>query len=336
MISVRMQTSFARRMGDVPPSWGAGTTLGFGVPSASRIERVMSRRLTSAFAVIALVLSTVTQASRVDGASIDVAAQEKILKTADDFRFRVDACLKLGSSGDFKARKPLELALEDPHPTVRQAAAGALAKLGDVLAVAALESRLAHEKNAPTKSAIQSAITSLKASGGGASSSSFSSASGAAAPDWSKTKYLIKLQRIANATTIRGEALAAVLEASIRAKLSSIPGVFVLPSSDATATPFMSQATSKGIPILGIDAKVVLLDQAMFAGDLKVQAKVSFAISKTQVIKSSIEGNASSIGAASASKNPNSLAKLQDMAVDGAVASAMGKAPTAFAAAVQK
>ncbi|MGZ3477949.1 MAG: HEAT repeat domain-containing protein, partial [Polyangiales bacterium] len=56
-------------------------------------------------------------------AGTDVAAQTKILKTAEDFRSRVDACMKLGASGDFKARKPLEEALEDPHPTVRQAAA---------------------------------------------------------------------------------------------------------------------------------------------------------------------------------------------------------------------
>ena len=97
----------------------------------------------------------------------------------------------------------------------------------------------------------------------------------------------------------------------------------------------MTQAISKGVPVLGVDAKVVLLDQATFAGDLKIQAKVSYAISKLQVIKSAIEGNASSIGSLSSAKNPQSLIKLQDMAIDGAVASAMGKAPSALAAAVK-
>jgi hypothetical protein len=263
-------------------------------------------------------------------AGTDVAAQEKILKTADDFRFRVDACLKLGTSGDFKARKPLEYALEDPHPTVRQAAASALAKLGDSLAVPALEGRLGKEKNAPTKSTIESAIASLKTSGpttsGGGSST--------AAPDWTKTKYVVKLQRIANDTGVRGDKLAAVLEDSTRAKLNAIPGVYVLPS-DTSATPILSQAISKGLPVLGVDAKVVMLDQSPFAGDLKIQAKVSYAISKTQVIKSAIEGNASALGSLNSAKNPASLIKLQDMALDGAVASAMGKAPSALAAAVK-
>lgn len=270
-------------------------------------------------------------------AGTDVAAQEKILKTSDDFRFRVDACLKLGASGDFKARKPLEGALDDPHPTVRQAAASALAKLGDNLAIAALEARHGKEKNAPTKSAIASAIASLKSSSGGGSSGgsgSGTSTASAAAPDWASTKYVVKLQNVSNSTGVRGDALAAVLEASTRAKLTAIPGVYVLPPGTA-ATAMLAQATSKNIPVLGVDAKVVLLDQANFAGDVKIQAKVSYAISKLMVIKSAIEGNASSIGSANSAKNPQSLIKLQDMALDGAVASAMGKAPTALAAAIK-
>lgn len=259
-----------------------------------------------------------------------MAAQEKILKTADDFRFRVDACLKLGASGDFKARKPLEYALDDPHPTVRQAAASGLAKLGDSLAVPALEGRLGKEKNAPTKSAIETAITALKTSGPTTSGGG----SGSAAPDWTTTKYVVKLQRVANDTGVRGDKLAAVLEGSTRAKLNAIPGVYVLPS-DSTATPILAQAASKGLPVIGIDAKVVMLDQSPFAGDLKIQAKVSYAISKMQVIKSAIEGNASALGSLKSANNPASLVKLQDMALDGAVASAMGKAPSALAAAVK-
>lgn len=262
-------------------------------------------------------------------AGTDVAAQEKILKTADDFRFRVDACLKLGSSGDAKARKPLEYALEDPHPTVRQAAASGLAKLGDVLAVPALEARVAKEKNAPTKTALSNAIGALKTS-----APTTSVTISGSAPDWAHTKMVVKLQRIANDTGVRGDKLAAVLEGSTRAKLAAIPGVYVVPS-DAQASPIMAQAASKGVPILGVDAKVVMLDQATFAGDLKIQAKVSYAISKLSVIKSAIEGNASSIGSLNSAKNPQSLIKLQDMAVDGAVASAMGKAPSALAAAIK-
>jgi hypothetical protein len=261
----------------------------------------------------------------------DVAAQAKILKTAEDFRSRVDACLKLGGSGDFKARKPLEEALDDPHPTVRQAAAGSLAKLGDVLAVAALESRLGKEKNPPTKASIHNAISTLKSSSGSSSSGGSSTSTSSGGPDWAKTKYVVKLQHVSNVTGVRGDALSAVLDGSARSRFSQIEGVYVLPS-DASSAAIMTTASSKGLPILGVDAKVVLLDQGTFAGDLKIQAKVSFAISKTMVIKSSIEGNASSIGPMNSAKNPKSLEKLQDMAIDGAVTSAMAKAPSALAA----
>ncbi|MGZ3478613.1 MAG: hypothetical protein ACXVCJ_29195, partial [Polyangiales bacterium] len=208
--------------------------------------------------------------------------------------------------------------------------ASGLAKLGDVLAVPALESRMAKEKNQPTKASIQNAISALKSSSGSSSSGS-SSTSSSGGPDWAKTKYVVKLQHVSNVTGVRGDALAAVLDGSARSRFSQIDGVYVLPA-DASAASIMTTASAKGLPVLGVDAKVVLLDQAAFAGDLKIQAKVSFAISKLMVIKSSIEGNASSIGSINSAKNPKSLEKLQDMAIDGAVTSAMAKAPSALAA----
>ncbi|MBK7397143.1 MAG: HEAT repeat domain-containing protein [Myxococcales bacterium] len=267
-------------------------------------------------------------------AGIDVAAQAKILKTAEDFRFRVDACLKLGASGDFKARKPLEGALDDPHPTVRQAAASALAKLGDVLAVPALEDRVAKEKNPPTKQAMESAITSLKASGGvGGPSNGGGGVTTSGPPNWATTKYVVKLNKIHNETNVRASELSKVLEEAARRKFGGIDGVYVLPTDSATAGKYLNEASSKGLPVLGVDARLVSLDRSKFAGDLRIQAKVSFAFSKLAVIKSSIEGNASTIGNANAEKNQKSLEKLEDMAVDGAVMSAMAKAPTAIAAA---
>lgn len=267
-------------------------------------------------------------------AGVDVAAQAKILKTAEDFRFRVDACLKLGASGDFKARKPLEGALDDPHPTVRQAAASALGKLGDVLAIPALEDRLGKEKNPPTKQAIESTITALKASGGVGGGGGGGNVTGSsAAPNWGTVKYVVKLNKINNETGVRGAELSKVLEEASRRKFGGIDGVYVLPSDSATMGKYINEAQSKGVPVLGVDGRLVSLDRSKFAGDLRIQAKVSFAFSKLAVIKSSIEGNASSIGNASVEKNQKSLEKLEDMAVDGAVMSAMVKAPTAIAAA---
>jgi hypothetical protein len=288
------------------------------------------RRWFHAFAAALLIVTAAPRAGFTAGTDVDKAA--KILASADDYRLRLGAALTLGNSGDPKARKPLEGALIDPHPSVRQAAASALAKLGDALAIPALEQQAKKEPNVPTKAAMQKAAADLKANGSTIGTTSGGGSSGGGAPDWSKTKYVIKLQKVSNTTGIRGNDLAKVLGASARAKFAGIAGVYVLPD-DTTGPAMMATAQQKGLPVLGVDASLASLDQALFAGDLKVQAKVSFAITKLQVVKASIEGNASSIGSTSAAKNPSSLAKLQDMAVDGAVTSAMSKAPTAFKAA---
>jgi hypothetical protein len=299
-------------------------------------RRRESTWIAAALVAVALAIPLTGVLHAADG---DVASTAKLLASSDDYRTRVLAALKLGSSGDARARKPLETALDDPHPSVRQAAAAALAKLGDKAAIPALEARLKKEANAPTKSAITQAIEALKKSTGITPATAATASPGAAttstaavkaAPiDWSKAKFLVKVQKAENSSGIRGGALATVLNAATREKLAQLPEVYVLPD-DATAPGTIKLAATKGIPVLGVNAALVSMDQGSFAGDVKVQAKVSLAFTKLEIVKASVEGNASSIGSKSASKNPDSLARLQDMAVDGAVSSAMAKAPTAI------
>ncbi|MEO7095443.1 MAG: HEAT repeat domain-containing protein, partial [Polyangiales bacterium] len=207
------------------------------------------RRLIHA-CVAALLITTATPGVGTT-APTDVDKAAKILQNSDDYRLRLGAALTLGNSGDFKARKPLEAALIDPHPSVRQAAASALAKLGDVLAISALEERLKKESNAPTKTAIGKAVTelkSLKASGNsvsGASGGSTTSATGG--PDWAKTKYVVVLQKMSNGTGIRPTELANVLGESARVKFSNIAGVYVVPVG-TNATAITATALQQGVP----------------------------------------------------------------------------------------
>ena len=225
----------------------------------------------------ALLITTITPGIGSTAPS-DVDKAAKILQTSDDYRLRLGAALTLGNSGDFKARKPLEGALIDPHPSVRQAAASALAKLGDVLAIAALEERLKKEPNAPTKTAIGKAVTELKSlqasgtsvSGGGGGSATTSTGG----PDWTKTKYVVVLQKMSNGTGIRPAELANVLGESARVKFSNIAGVYVVPVG-TNATAITATAVQKGLPVLGVDAAIASLDQGTFAGDLKVQASAA-------------------------------------------------------------
>jgi hypothetical protein len=277
-----------------------------------------------------LALAFATMLARVAvSAPADLSATVKLLQSSDDFRVRVEAALKLGSSGDARARKPLEQALDDAHPNVRQAAAAALAKLGDELAIPALETREKRESNVLVKNAVHNAISSLRGSAVGGSATT---ATGAI--DWSKTRFVLKLDPVNNGTAVRGSALAAVLEGSAREKLSHLDGVVVVPAGAGGAS-VVATAQSKGVPVLGVGAGLAALDQENFAGDLKVQARVTFTFSKSSTIKASLEGKASTIGSQSAASNPKSLAKLQDMAVEGAVASALNKAPSALLAAAK-
>ena len=289
------------------------------------------KQLAAALATATIVLAAAPRPGSSATSETDKTA--KILASSDDYRVRLGAALTLGNSGDLKARKPLEGALDDPHPSVRQAAASALAKLGDALAIPALEEHSKKEPNAPTKAAMVKAIADLKAAPTTtATATTLSATTSTGAPNWAATTIVVKLTKVTNTSGVRGEALASVLNKSARSRFAGIPGVFVLPE-DSTAATLLSTAQQKGLPVLGVDAGIVSLDEATFAGDLKVQAKVSFAITKLAVVKASIEGNASSIGSSTAKTNAASLAKLQDMAVDGAVTSAMGKAPTALKAA---
>lgn len=294
-----------------------------------------SHGFAAALVAVALACPLVRSLHAADG---DVPSTSKVLATSDDYRLRVAAALKLGGSGDARARKPLEAALDDAHPSVRQAAAAGLAKLGDKAALPALQAREKKESNAPTKAAIAQAIATLQKSTGLAPGTApTSTPTGAAlAPtaaakplDWAKTKFVMKVQKAENSSGVRGGALAGVLNAATREKLGGLPDVYVLPD-DPTATSIVKLAASKGVPVLGVNAALVSMDQGAFAGDVKVQAKVSLAFTRLDIVKASIEGNASSIGSKASTTNPVSLARLQDMAVDGAVASAMAKAPSAI------
>ncbi|GAC1351148.1 MAG: hypothetical protein NVS3B20_05930 [Polyangiales bacterium] len=274
----------------------------------------MIRTIAASLALTFVVLTASVRPS--NSAGKDTAIAAKALIDSDDFRVRVDAALKLGSSGDRGARQPLEGALSDPHPTVRQSAALALSKLGDGGALPALEARVLKETNAPTKAALRHTIDQLRL--GSTSTPSLT-------PDWSKTKYVLRLNKVTNPTGIRGDALSAVLLGSARTKLGALPGVFVL-AEGAEGSLVQGMAVGKGVPVFGLDASVVSLDSASFQGDLQIRAKVSLTVTKLQVIKASIEGNASTLGSPTSTKNPSSMARLQDMAVDGAVSSATGKA----------
>ncbi|HEY3667496.1 MAG TPA: HEAT repeat domain-containing protein, partial [Polyangiaceae bacterium] len=79
------------------------------------------------------------------------------LKTGTDFRVRVSAALQLGKSLTGDAAAPLEAALDDPHASVRAAAAAALKNLGDLDALPALSAHRG-DKSEAVRAQVASAI----------------------------------------------------------------------------------------------------------------------------------------------------------------------------------
>ncbi len=229
--------------------------------------------------------------------------------SAEDFRVRVGAALALGRSRAPDVRVPLEKALNDPHPTVRTAAAAALAAVGDVAAVPALERRLNSESSESVRSQIRSTIGKLrgKDESGGA---------GAAATGSAKPRYALAIGSMKNLSGVRGPELGNVMRASAQKRAQELAGALLV--EDA--------AKGKGMPVLVLDGSLTkLAQQAHPNGSVAFTARVEFTVRKVpeNTLKGALSGAATSLGTAKSVAARQGLVALQDQAVEGAVESAM-------------
>jgi hypothetical protein len=237
----------------------------------------------------------------------DVAQLRKDVLTASDFRIRITSALALGKKKDTGSVSTLGQALKDDNSAVRAAAAAALALIGDVSALPALQRARDAEKDATVKAQIEKSINTLKP----------------------KTKYIVSFGKIENKSG--NPKVSSLFLAAVKAEVGRIPGVEVA-SSNADAERL---AKEKSLPTIGLDGRLVALGKSNSGGDVSVNAKVEFVIRKDQSLKATVKGDAKALLNSKAVKGETELASLQADAVTAAIQSALKGAPSALEAAVK-
>lgn len=234
------------------------------------------------------------------------------LARSPDFRVRVSAAVTLGRARPPGAREALETALGDVHPAVRTAAANALAELGNPLALAALERRLATETSQSVRAQMQSAIQQLQrgvtADQGGARRALGPSA-----------RYVVRLGVMRNSTGVRGDEMRTVLHDATRSRARALRGAAVAPDGDSR---ILAQASGRRLPVITLEGSLTQLAESRITGGIQVQARVEFLVRREQVLKGTLTGGATTFGT-SPTLSDLGRRRLQDDAVDGAVESAL-------------
>lgn len=268
----------------------------------------MRRTLPSALLTLALALG----APRALG---DEATLVKELQSGSDYRVRVAAALGLGKTKTAGARAALEKALGDGNGAVRAAAAAALGSLGEAASAGALKAAAGRESDASIKAQMEAALAKVS-------------------KPKVATKYLVKLGKIENKSTVSADSLAKVLKAHSEKHMGTIAGVEVVTDGDVSAL-----GKERRLPAFVLDGSLKELSEDKSADGIGVRAKVEFVIRKVpdQALKGSMTGSAKAIGDPKMmQKITGAMQQLQADAVQGAVESACKGLDAALETATKK
>jgi len=240
-------------------------------------------------------------------AAQDVTAAERDIVASDDFRVRVAAALLLGRAKPPAARLLLERTLSDPHPAVRTAAAAALATVGDAAAIGPLERRAAGETSPSAKAQMRASAAALRRGSRG---------------PWDNARYVVQIGAMKNPTGVRGDQASDFLRAATVTRAKALAGAVVTDGQDPSV---FAEANDRHLAVLVLDGSLERLTQSQRASELAFDARVEFSVRRVpeQMLKGTLSGSATSIGAVSALANPSLIMQLQNEAIDGAVESAM-------------
>jgi hypothetical protein len=146
--------------------------------------------------------------------------------------------------------------------------------------------------------------------------------------------YVVAIGTMKNSTTVRGEALAAVLRNATKQKASSMPKVAVADVGDALV---MKQAFEKKVPVLALDGVVLKISQGQNGNLVTLQAQVEFSLRRVsdQSLKGLLSGSATAMDSVRAIGNQARMAELQDQAIAGAVESALRNADVSMTLALK-
>jgi hypothetical protein len=287
--------------------------------SFTRPARPAGLRRAAAFVALAALVACSGAAGR-SALAQDEPSIMRALAESGDFRVRVNAALVLGRSGTHApdgAREALEQALGDGHPTVRVAAASALASLKDPAAIPALEHRLASESSASVAAQIRLSLTILRRVG---DTDLEDPDTAAPAPQTlaSDVRYVVELGTMRNRAGVRGEELRRVLNKAAHVHAGSLHGTAVVERDG----PLLRQAAARRVPVITLDGNVTAVTESRVAGGVQVQARVEFTVRRDQTLKGTLSGAATTFGPG-AGITDEGRRQLQDDAVAAAVQSAL-------------
>jgi len=234
------------------------------------------------------------------------------LKGGNDFRVRVSAALQLGKSLTGDAVAPLAAALDDPHASVRAAAAAALKNLGDQDALEVLKAHRA-DKSEAVRAQVASAIASLDEE----------------RTTGQKTKVLVKIGIMKNESGVKSKKFESELADSSRRKLSQLPGVRVL-AGDGTAKPGK-------VPMVMVTGNISELKASREGRSIVYSASVEYVLHTMpeQSIAAKVSGRASATASEQEAGDASKVAELRRSVLEAAIASALRRAPPALLAAAR-
>jgi HEAT repeat protein len=216
---------------------------------------------------------------------------------ASDYRVRMSAALVLGRSTDPSAKRELERVLADAHPSVRAAAAASLGKVGDAVSAKALRARLEVESETAVKTQLTRAAETLEAK--------------------REKKLFVQVGSVRNSSKVGAADLIKIAGTAARVQATKFAEIVEAEDSAASVT-----AAAKKGRVVRLDGEIRSLSQSKKGGVLHVRAQVEFSV--LQLPGKSLKATLS--GAATSHDPSVSLAGLQELAVRGAVESALANA----------
>lgn len=261
---------------------------------------------------IALVLIAISS-----GAA-DVRELIKKLKSAEDFRVRVQAALELGKTKNPMVREPLEGALDDDNPAVRASAAAALKVLADKQALPALKSHQGDSSSA-VRAQIKITIGALESQSDAGSSD--------------KPRVLVKVGRMKNGTGVASSEVETALEQASRTKLAALPGVKVVDDGDDVN----AEAKKKNLPAVMVTGRIRKLNASRDGDDVVYSASVEYLLHRMpeQSLVGTVSGSASARASPQEARDKQKSADIRSAVLEAAISSAIRRTPEALLAAAR-
>lgn len=265
------------------------------------------------------------------------------LRSASDFRTRVQAAFALGNTREVAVLPHLEHALRnDAHPAVRAAAATAIGRVGSRVGLSSLR-RARSDSSAAVRVQVEHSIRLLSSPPGAEQAQASALPASAQGPAgvypsinvvpsaqdfrWNIVRTVVLLGDMSNRSGFAGEVMAEKLRGAIARRLQVMRGVAWFPSTEQLDAAATREIRRRRLPQMRLDGNVLRVDRRHQQRDLSVRCEVSLMLLQEpdRVMRGMLQGAAT--GTAERHRNrPDQERRLADQALEGAVQSAMSNA----------